>query len=120
MTSAGILEEYHIAETKLAQARGEAWERQRQRVAEKVREKRQAKAGGHEPCDAAAQSTASVTRIAVVPASSADAGTILYIPSTDPNVSTSRMSGVSTSHSQCHQRSPVLRLNLDCCGSWSY
>eukprot|EP00665_Eupelagonemidae_sp_cell47_P016909 gene16909-biopygen13189 len=55
MTSAGIVNEYHTAEEKLAQARGEEWERQRQRVADKVREKRQAKTGGDAPCDAAAQ-----------------------------------------------------------------
>eukprot|EP00665_Eupelagonemidae_sp_cell47_P014512 gene14512-biopygen10897 len=74
MTAAGILDEYHIAEKKFAQARGEAWEKQRQRVADKVREKRQAKADGDAPCNAAAPSTANVTRVTLVPASSADAG----------------------------------------------
>eukprot|EP00665_Eupelagonemidae_sp_cell47_P015459 gene15459-biopygen3239 len=73
MTSAGILDEYHIAEEKLAQARGEEWERQRQRVADKVRGKRQGKAGGDAPCNAAVQSTPSVTRVTLAPASSADA-----------------------------------------------
>eukprot|EP00665_Eupelagonemidae_sp_cell47_P012482 gene12482-biopygen921 len=46
MTSADILEEYHRAEEKLALKRGESWARQRQHVADKVREKRQGKASG--------------------------------------------------------------------------
>eukprot|EP00665_Eupelagonemidae_sp_cell47_P011318 gene11318-biopygen861 len=74
LMSCAILDEYHNAEEKLAQARADAWARQRQYVADKVLEKRQGKAGGNAPCSAAAPSTANVTHVTLGPSSSADAG----------------------------------------------